>query len=41
MSLQRIRTTVDIPLTLLKKADEAVGNRIAESRDALILRALE
>jgi len=28
-------------LTLLKKADEAVGNRIAESRDALILRALE
>jgi metal-responsive CopG/Arc/MetJ family transcriptional regulator len=41
MSQQRIRTTVDIPLTLLKKADEAVGNRIAESRDALILRALE
>ncbi len=49
MSQQRIRTTVDIPLPLLKKhsragslpVDEAVGQRIAESRNALILRALE
>ncbi len=41
MSQQSIRTTVDIPLQLLKKADEAVGQSVAESRDALILKALE
>ncbi|MBM3242305.1 CopG family transcriptional regulator [Candidatus Poribacteria bacterium] len=41
MSQQRIRTTIDIPLPLLKKADEAVGQKIAENRNNLILRALE
>lgn len=41
MSQQTIQTTVDIPLLLLRKADEAVGQKIAESRNALILRALE
>lgn len=41
MSQQRIRTTVDIPLPLLEKADEAVGQKIAENRNDLILRALE
>jgi metal-responsive CopG/Arc/MetJ family transcriptional regulator len=41
MSQQRIRTTVDIPLPLLKKADEAVEQKVAKSRNALILRALE
>ena len=41
MFQQPIRTTIDIPIPLLKKADEAVGQRVAKSRDALILRALE
>jgi len=41
MSQQTIQTTVDIPLLLLRKADEAVGQKIAKNRNALILRALE